>query len=305
MERGLPHLTVPLPSRRELCRFPLLPLSHTVGCLATMLMKEDRGIDRVLLRTTEGVRVSSSAHIESVLLSDFELVVNDVVYRVKVPEYNAVALGEGQDLADMRALAQRVYAALHVSEHQLSKERDMVREIESAREQLTHLEQTKSQLLRSAERRSNMLMYSGLAYMGLQFGFLARLTWWEYSWDIMEPVTYFVTYGTAIACYAYYCITRHEFILPEVRDRQTLLGLHNKAKRSGFDLEKYNQLKDHLYKLETDLVRLRDPLSLHLPPSPSSPSPGASSTPSIIPRSPSPLSVLKGLLKDWKPRPKS
>lgn len=28
--------------------------------------------------------------------------------------------------------------------------------------------------------------------MGLQFGFLARLTWWEYSWDLMEPVTYFI-----------------------------------------------------------------------------------------------------------------
>ena len=43
--------------------------------------------------------------------------------------------------------------------------------------------------------------------MGLQFGFLARLTWWEYSWDIMEPVTYFVTYGTAMAMYAYHLLT--------------------------------------------------------------------------------------------------
>jgi len=44
--------------------------------------------------------------------------------------------------------------------------------------------------------------------MGTQFGFMARLTWWEYSWDIMEPVTYFVGYATAIAMFAYYVITR-------------------------------------------------------------------------------------------------
>lgn len=44
--------------------------------------------------------------------------------------------------------------------------------------------------------------------MSVQFGILARLTWWEYSWDIMEPVTYFVTYGTAMAAYAYYCLTK-------------------------------------------------------------------------------------------------
>lgn len=50
--------------------------------------------------------------------------------------------------------------------------------------------------------------------MSVQFGILARLTWWEYSWDIMEPVTYFVTYGTAMLAYAYFVITkqvRHPF----------------------------------------------------------------------------------------------
>lgn len=44
--------------------------------------------------------------------------------------------------------------------------------------------------------------------MSVQFGILARLTWWEYSWDIMEPVTYFVTYGTAMAAYAYFVLTK-------------------------------------------------------------------------------------------------
>jgi len=44
--------------------------------------------------------------------------------------------------------------------------------------------------------------------MSVQFGILARLTWWEYSWDIMEPVTYFVTYGTVMATYAYYVLTK-------------------------------------------------------------------------------------------------
>lgn len=63
-------------------------------------------------------------------------------------------------------------------------------------------------LASAAERRTSILAWAGLGYMALQFGFLARLTWWEYSWDIMEPVTYFVTYGTAIGAYAYYVLTR-------------------------------------------------------------------------------------------------
>ena len=44
--------------------------------------------------------------------------------------------------------------------------------------------------------------------MSLQFGFFARLTWWEYSWDIMEPVTYFVGYGTSVLIFAYFVLTR-------------------------------------------------------------------------------------------------
>lgn len=33
----------------------------------------------------------------------------------------------------------------------------------------------------------------------------------------------------------------------------------------GFDVDKYNKLRDQIYKIETDLHRLRDPLALHLP----------------------------------------
>lgn len=64
----------------------------------------------------------------------------------------------------------------------------------------------------TAEKKSSYLTWVGLGLMSVQFGVLARLTWWEYSWDIMEPVTYFVTYGTAMAAYAYYCLTKQVFI---------------------------------------------------------------------------------------------
>lgn len=109
------------------------------------------------------------------------------------------------------------------------------------------------------------MLWGGLAYMATQFGILARLTWWEYSWDIMEPVTYFITYGSAMAMYAYFVMTRQEYVYPEARDRQYLLFFHKGAKKSRFDLEKYNELKDAIAQAEMDLKRLRDPLQVHLP----------------------------------------
>lgn len=68
--------------------------------------------------------------------------------------------------------------------------------------------QKRQELETVAERRTTILTWVGLGLMSVQFGILARLTWWEYSWDIMEPVTYFVTYGTAMAAYAYYVVTK-------------------------------------------------------------------------------------------------
>lgn len=68
--------------------------------------------------------------------------------------------------------------------------------------------QLKEEVTIVADKKTSYLTWVGLGLMGVQFGVLARLTWWEYSWDIMEPVTYFVTYGTAMAAYAYYCLTK-------------------------------------------------------------------------------------------------
>jgi hypothetical protein len=49
--RGLPVVTVPLPSRKERCRFTLRPISHSVGDFQEMLRNEDKGIDRVAVTT--------------------------------------------------------------------------------------------------------------------------------------------------------------------------------------------------------------------------------------------------------------
>lgn len=68
--------------------------------------------------------------------------------------------------------------------------------------------QKRQELEGLSEKRTTALTWAGLGMMSVQFGILARLTWWEYSWDIMEPVTYFVTYGTAMAAYAYFVLTK-------------------------------------------------------------------------------------------------
>ena len=83
-----------------------------------------------------------------------------------------------------------------------------MKELEKLQLELKPLEELKTEIESRSAKRTTAVVWGGLAYMALQFGLLARLTWWEYSWDIMEPVTYFVGYGTAMAAYAYFILTR-------------------------------------------------------------------------------------------------
>ncbi|XP_037084223.1 calcium uniporter protein, mitochondrial-like [Pollicipes pollicipes] len=264
--RGLPQITVPLPSRREKCRFTLKPISNTVGDFIGQLHAEDKGIDRVVLRTLRGTRIATSDTIEALMEEDFELVINDEVYHVKTPELERPSQEELTTLSNVRNLVAQLYEALSVEEHQLKKEREIIAQLEDLKVQLEPMEKKKRDLEEACHRRTNVLTWVGLGLMGVQFGVLARLTWWEYSWDIMEPVTYFVTYGTAMAAYAYFVVTKQDYVLPDVKDRSFLLSFYKRSRKGGLDVRKYNDLKDAMYGLERDLRRLRDPLQMHLPP---------------------------------------
>lgn len=51
-----------------------------------------------------------------------------------------------------------------------------------------------------------------------------------------------------------------------MKDRQYLITLHKKAKKRGFDVDLYNQLKREVAEVEHDLRRLRDPLYVRYSP---------------------------------------
>ncbi|XP_036293687.1 calcium uniporter protein, mitochondrial isoform X3 [Pipistrellus kuhlii] len=264
-QNGLPVISVRLPSRRERCQFTLKPISDSVGVFLRQLQEEDRGIDRVAIYSPDGVRVAASTGIDLLLLDDFKLVINDLTYHVRPPKRDLLSHENAATLNDVKTLVQQLYTTLCIEQHQLSKERELIERLEDLKEQLAPLEKVRLEISRKAEKRTTLVLWGGLAYMATQFGILARLTWWEYSWDIMEPVTYFITYGSAMAMYAYFVVTRQEYVYPEARDRQYLLFFHKGAKKSRFDLEKYNKLKDAIAQAEMDLKRLRDPLQVHLP----------------------------------------
>ncbi|RZC41566.1 calcium uniporter protein, mitochondrial, partial [Asbolus verrucosus] len=138
---GLPQITVPLPSRRERCRFTLRPISNTVGDFHEMLKKEDRGIDRVVCKTVDDTRIASSTTIETLLQENFKLLINDNSYNVESPKQERLTTEEVQKLGDVQALVSQLYEALHVKEHELQKEVELNTQLETLRQELVPLEE--------------------------------------------------------------------------------------------------------------------------------------------------------------------
>lgn len=273
---GLPVVTLPLPSRHELCQFTLKPVTHTVGDFLSQIKQEDKGIDIVTIYSQDGTKISNSTHIEHLLqLDSFQLRINDQVFVAEPPAHPSLS-PEGTDptpltvegirkFEDVQAMIGALHGSLHVEEYQHKVEQELVRRLEHINAELGPLEEKKQQLLADAEARTSRFLWAGLGAMGVQFGLFGRLTWWEYSWDIMEPVTYFATYSTVIAGFAYYLVTRTSYDYPDAHSRLTVAGLHRFARKKKFDVDRYNLLVKQKADVEYDLKRLRDPFFLHLP----------------------------------------
>jgi len=260
---GRPVLSVPLPSRGELCQFSIRPMLMTAGCFIRDIQTEDPGADTVTLLNADGNRVSSTTLMDTVLDSDFQLIINGTSYNVHVPGRESHEHVTGLD--DMKAVVQMLHAALHMPQHQLTTHTQLLQRLDDLTQKLAPMEKDRARLMSEAGSKASRQSWGVLAYLSLQGGFLAYLTWYVFAWDVMEPITYFLTYTSSMLFFAYYMLTKQDCILPDVRDRQSLHFFYEKAKMDKFDVDKYNQLKDQLATVENDLKRLQRPIRLQLP----------------------------------------
>ncbi|KFK32916.1 hypothetical protein AALP_AA6G305800 [Arabis alpina] len=111
------------------------------------------------------------------------------------------------------------------------------------KEELVQLEITKKCIDFKAQRIVKTELYCGLGFLAAQtIGFM-RLTFWELSWDVMEPICFFVTSLHFILGYFFFLKTSTEPTF-EGFYRQRFNAKQKKLMESqGFDFLRYTQLK--------------------------------------------------------------
>jgi len=126
-------------------------------------------------------------------------------------------------------------------------------ELESARGQLAALEAEKTRLDKLAYKKADRIIYMIGAYLVLQGSAVARLTWWELSWDIMEPITYLLTFGGSMVALLYFTLNKTEFTYDGLRSTLARKRMNKLYASNNFDLAQYQQLQDTITSLERRL----------------------------------------------------
>ncbi|KAF0919372.1 hypothetical protein E2562_029319 [Oryza meyeriana var. granulata] len=81
---------------------------------------------------------------------------------------------------------------------------------DARKEELKQLQEKKEEIDKLAHKQVRRILWSGLGFFMCQVGLFFRLTFWEFSWDVMEPIAFFTTASGLLIGYAYFLITSRD-----------------------------------------------------------------------------------------------
>uniref|UniRef100_A0A7C9AGH4 Calcium uniporter protein C-terminal domain-containing protein n=1 Tax=Opuntia streptacantha TaxID=393608 RepID=A0A7C9AGH4_OPUST len=117
-------------------------------------------------------------------------------------------------------------------------------EDDSRKEELKVLQERKEQIDKQAHKQVRLILWSGLGVLIMQVGLFFRLTFWDFSWDVMEPIAFFTTTTGLIIGYAYFMLTSKD---PSYQDLMKTLFLSRQRKlikKYNFDINRFKELRE-------------------------------------------------------------
>ncbi|KAF4348234.1 calcium uniporter protein 4, mitochondrial isoform X2 [Cannabis sativa] len=115
------------------------------------------------------------------------------------------------------------------------------------RKVLEEMEKQKSMIDQKARELVRGELYIGLGFVLAQTLAAMRLTFWELSWDVMEPICFFVTSIHFALGYGFFLRTSTEPTFQGYFQRRFLSRQKRLMEIHSFDIQKYNKLREAFY----------------------------------------------------------
>jgi hypothetical protein len=107
---------------------------------------------------------------------------------------------------------------------------------------LKEMEGLKKTCDHEAHKGARRMAVSGFGVLVLYWGTVARLTFWDLGWDVMEPVTYLSGLSTVICGYLWFLYQGREVSYSSVLDRSISARRQAQYAAHGFDIEQWVDL---------------------------------------------------------------
>ncbi|KAK7281695.1 hypothetical protein RIF29_09899 [Crotalaria pallida] len=114
---------------------------------------------------------------------------------------------------------------------------------ESARKELEVMEKEKALINNKADTQAHRELWGGLGFLVMQTAALMRLTFWELSWDVMEPICFYLTSMYFIAGYTFFLRTSKEPSFEAFYQSRFSTKQKRQMKLHNFDIARYNELR--------------------------------------------------------------
>ncbi|KAL3625840.1 hypothetical protein CASFOL_030369 [Castilleja foliolosa] len=111
------------------------------------------------------------------------------------------------------------------------------------KDELKKLHEKKEEIDTLAHKQVRRILWAGLGLAVVQVGLFFRLTFWEFSWDVMEPIAFFTTTAGIVIGYAYFMFTSRDPSYQDLLKRLFLSRQRKLIKRQNFDIQRFVELQ--------------------------------------------------------------
>ncbi|KAI4341638.1 hypothetical protein MLD38_026336 [Melastoma candidum] len=120
---------------------------------------------------------------------------------------------------------------------------ELTAEDDPIRDELKVLQEKKEEIDVMAHKQVRRILFVGLGLSVSLIMLFFRLTFWEFSWDVMEPIAFFVTMTGVVIGYAYFLYTSRDPTYQDLLKRIFLSRQRKLIRRYNFDVDRFMELQ--------------------------------------------------------------
>ncbi|THH17232.1 hypothetical protein EW146_g3537 [Bondarzewia mesenterica] len=213
------------------------------------------------------------SHVNRLIVSSFFPAKPEVSFRTVAPYGQHLQWSDSTDLGDfIRAAARTTEFSIHISPSAsaattedegkdrvntppldetvitieiptfAARTRFLRRRLAAIKGDLKKMEGLKVDCDREARRGARRMAVGGFGLLIVYWGAVARLTFWDYGWDVMEPITYLSGLSTVVCGYLWFLYQGREVSYSSVLDHSISARREALYKARGLDIERWGDL---------------------------------------------------------------